>query len=244
MRRMCSWTPWTDLRVSYLQNPAVKVETDAAGVYSMVNTQAAAKIFTQMTTHLCDRVPAAPAIELPAESSLEPQVRTAVSRLRKVMESRPIGTRRAFTNLLGTSEGALKYAWQYVGYMFRSGPWREAVVRFGVDPRTDPRYRVYQTISFQIAMNDVDGESRKKWFEERTRYRRFMKGKPRDLRSHIFDGQTLSLDGKIWQVCDVTDPLLRQIFATKNLRSTCDVSLLRRLVCLVPRAANEGRPPT
>ncbi len=43
--------------------------------------------------------------------------------------------------------------------------------------------------------------------------------------SHLFDGKTVSKDGKIWQVCDVTEPFLKDLLATANIRKECHVRL-------------------
>ena len=40
--------------------------------------------------------------------------------------------------------------------------------------------------------------------------------------THIFDGKSLSLDGKVWQVCDITDPTIISLAKTKHLREVCD----------------------
>jgi general transcription factor 3C polypeptide 5 (transcription factor C subunit 1) len=40
--------------------------------------------------------------------------------------------------------------------------------------------------------------------------------------SHVFDGERLYRDGKTWQICDVTDPLLRSIIDEAPLREDCD----------------------
>jgi len=43
--------------------------------------------------------------------------------------------------------------------------------------------------------------------------------------SHLFDGETVSKDGKIWQVCDITEPFLKDVLATVNIRKECHVRL-------------------
>lgn len=215
-----------NLDPSYLQNPAIKLDADASGALTLTNMHAYPKILTPMLPNTVESIPIGPPSELPDVEPTDPRIRHMVQRLRAALAERPIWTRRALSNHLDILESRLKFALQWVGYMFRSGPWRETVVRFGVDPRTDPRYRIYQTLSFQITSDDADKETKKHWDEERIRYRRLMKGKPRDLQSHLFDGQKVGLDGKVWQVCDITDPVLRRLLGTSNLRSTCDVSLL------------------
>lgn len=117
----------------------------------------------------------------------------------------------------------IKQAFQYVGYMFRSGPWRDAIVKFGIDPRSDPKYRIYQTMMFQIFTRDPDGAGHKRWEDERTRFAKSMRGKEQNKNSHLFDGKTAHMDGKVWQVCDITDPLLKSLLSTIHLREECDI---------------------
>ncbi|KAL9123840.1 MAG: hypothetical protein Q9217_006770 [Psora testacea] len=139
------------------------------------------------------------------------------------MEDRPIFTRRSLPNCIpgdewqSVSPNVTRYLYQYLGYFFASGPWRDAVVKFGVDPRTDPKYRIYQTMMFVVDSEPKD--SRAKYSRPKTRKEKT----EQELRkeSHLFDGVNVSGDGKVWQVCDVTDPLIRDLLATENLREKC-----------------------
>ncbi len=189
-----------------------------------MNTQVPHKVVTIMLGHANPRVPTEAPSELPDLGSLHPLTQQTVRRLRELLEERPLWTRRALSNQMSVGGAVLKYAWQYSGYMFRSGPWRDSLVKFGVDPRSDPKYRIYQTLTFQLPSNGKDAQ----WRGERTRYRKYKRGKLRNRNSHIFDGKNVSLDGKVWQVCDIMDPLLKGLLATENLRATCDVSVMRR----------------
>jgi len=121
---------------------------------------------------------------------------------------------------LGQNVG--KYIYQYVGYMFASGPWRDGIVRFGVDPRKDPECRKYQTMMFMLEKEPKDNRSR----YVRTKVDPAVAAEAiKKKESHLFDGQTVSKDGKVWQVCDITDPFMKELLATTNLRKECDVSL-------------------
>lgn len=120
----------------------------------------------------------------------------------------------------------LKSAIQYVGYQFRGGPWRDAIVRYGVDPRSDPSYRIYQTIFFKIVTDTEPLDKAplgKPWHDLRSEYTRRANPEGLDSNSHIFDGTSISLDGKLWQVCDITDPLLVKLLSTETLRKECDI---------------------
>ena len=41
--------------------------------------------------------------------------------------------------------------------------------------------------------------------------------------SHTFDGKSVIVDGKVWQACDITDPLLRGMLERSPVRATCDI---------------------
>ncbi|KAI9860933.1 MAG: tau 95 subunit of transcription factor TFIIIC [Trichoglossum hirsutum] len=209
---------------NYRQNPAVRYTIDNAGRPVVVNDQAPPKISTHIVSADVDVIPSGPPSDLPSPATLDHGIQDTISQLTKLMEERPLWTRRALLNHFTNPDYqyTLKHSIQYVGYMFRSGPWRDTIVRFGVDPRSDPKYRFYQSISFQIYDRDDNG-IRRQWQDERIKYQRHMKGKTRNLQSHLFDGRHIELDGKVWQVCDITDPLVKGLLRdTKKLRTNCD----------------------
>ena len=152
--------------------------------------------------------------------SLDRTQREMINHVQKLFEERPIWTRRALHNHLpdNAAHFLLKYAISYCGYSFRSGPWRDAIVRFGLDPRTDPQYRIYQTLMFQLVSSAKDQKGKKTGYE-----RNFKRSK--DRRSHIFTGKLpFPHNGKLWQLCDVEDPILADILSTTNVRETCDLA--------------------
>lgn len=168
-----------------------------------------------------------------------------VTGARMIMEDRPIFTRRSLPNCIPGDDweavglNTAKYVYQYVGYIFASGPWRDAIVKFGVDPRKDPKYRIYQTMMFMLESEPKDSRakySRSKPKREKTE---------QELRkeSHLFDGKHVSKDGKVWQVCDVTDPILQTLLATSNIRQTCHVSPLSLLPSRLPQPHPQLTPP-
>ncbi len=119
-------------------------------------------------------------------------------------------------------QNTAKNVYQYVGYMFSSGPWRDALVRYGVDPRTDPSFRIYQTMIFMLDTERRDSRARfNRTKPDRTRSEQVLRKE-----SHLFDGVTVSKDGKIWQVCDISEPLLKDLLSTADLRKECHVSTM------------------
>jgi general transcription factor 3C polypeptide 5 (transcription factor C subunit 1) len=104
-------------------------------------------------------------------------------------------------------------ALRYVCYQFKSGPFREAIVRYGVDPRSGPEYAKYQTVIF------ADRSIKGRWADPRAKIEE-MKGKIKN--SHIFDGKNFVPDGSVYQICDITDPLITNMLDRCSFREKID----------------------
>lgn len=164
-------------------------------------------------------VPQGPKPILPPESQLSPFLQSLIANIRAELMQRPIITRHLLYNRLGWDKrDKLRQAAIYCGYFFETGPWREALIRWGVDPRSDPGYRMFQTVSFL--------SYRKTGNRHFTQYARTVQRlanvDPRELvDKHKFDGKRVSDTGNLFQFCDITDPLIRGILDTKDIRKTC-----------------------
>jgi general transcription factor 3C polypeptide 5 (transcription factor C subunit 1) len=167
-----------------------------------------------------ENIPTGPKPNLPPESTLTPYVQTLIAEIRAELKKRPVITRHLLYNKLGWNRRTrLRQAAVYCGFFFESGPWREALVAWGVDPRKDPSYRKYQTVSF--TSYSKPGRSRHgKAFDEHVAKLSQMSGKELET-EHIFDGKTVSDTGSRFQFCDLTDPILANILATDDIRPTC-----------------------
>ncbi|KAI1818108.1 hypothetical protein GGS20DRAFT_529777 [Poronia punctata] len=146
-----------------------------------------------------------------------------MEQLRVALNKRPIWTRRAIVNQVrgNYTESVLKVALQLMGYQFRGGPFRDAIVKYGVDPRHDPKYRQYQTLSFKLAKNLV-GSTKLPWQTiRRGQVKSYTKNE--DPKSHLWDGESYSTDGKLWQICDITDPFMLELIANAPVRTECDL---------------------
>jgi general transcription factor 3C polypeptide 5 (transcription factor C subunit 1) len=140
--------------------------------------------------------------------------------VRQRMDARPIWTRRALLNTMRKSliagSMATKFAIYSSGYQFKGGPWRDGVLKYGMDPRTDPKYRVFQCLAFKLHQLPKDQIVRDGALESMT---------PEAARnSHYWDGETFCTDGKFWQICDITDPFLRRLIDEAPLRDECDIT--------------------
>lgn len=227
----------------YRQNPTVRQTLDTSGNITTVNTQQAAKVLTHLVPFDVATVPSSPRPNCPPIESLEPVLRETISIILSRFESRPAWSRRALRNSLSTIEQryALRHAVPYAGYIFRSGPWRDAIIRFGHDPRSDPSSRIYQTTMFRILPGTSETARDNRESRDTSGGRRHtLLPRPNDLTnpeaatsetSHLFTGQPpLPLDGRMWMFCDITDPLLQSILSPSPepanfLRKTCDTTM-------------------
>ncbi|XP_076066865.1 general transcription factor IIIC subunit l(2)37Cd [Oratosquilla oratoria] len=71
-------------------------------------------------------------------------------RLKEEFEKRPIWSKNALRVRLSYNKDKLKYLLPTVSYYFHTGPWRNLWVRFGYDPRKDPKAWIYQTFDYRI----------------------------------------------------------------------------------------------
>lgn len=152
-------------------------------------------------------------------------MRRLITAARELFAERPIYTRRALFNSLPEEDLAIigsnarKHIQQFVGYVFDGGPWSKAIIRFGIDPRKDKGLRLYQTMTFQL---DEPAQRRNKHEGNGPKQAGAAEkdlSQPAD--SHLFDGTRAYTEGKVWQVCDITDPLLASLLATEELREDC-----------------------
>lgn len=219
----------------YTQNPYVKAVDKGDGGFEMVNTTAKIKSVGHFIG-IKDAIPPAPSAK---PKIRDPMFDDVLRGLQMCMAERPVWTRRSILNRLVTleydpkhpekripttlSQQIVKHAIQLVGYQFKGGPWRDALVRYGYDPRADASGRIYQTLIFQLRRLEI-GSMGELWQEIRKRGVTGVKGSlDEHVYSHIFDGKTYSEDGKVWQVCDITDPLLKKLFDEAEPRQTCDI---------------------
>jgi general transcription factor 3C polypeptide 5 (transcription factor C subunit 1) len=214
---------------NYRQNTYVKLVTDENGQVTTVNVTAPAKHIKTYLDPDDPTVPTAPPAELPPESTLEPRMREWIAKLRAELDKRPMMQRRVYSNIFkGDHEMELKRAAGYVGYTFSSGPFKDVLIKFGVDPRSDPKYRFYQAVAFQIPAEGHSAPDDPGSYMNTRGGKRVSRGvKKRWVEgTHLFDGSKFYRDGKIWQVCDITEPFLKALMETAEVRSSCDVSSL------------------
>ncbi|RKF56549.1 General transcription factor 3C polypeptide 5 [Erysiphe neolycopersici] len=184
----------------------------------LVNRSKPRKTDVPYLAHDVDEIPNGPPFELQDD----PGVEELVKELHIVLDERPIWTRRSLTNRLRDSSYLflLRAAIQFVAYQFKGGPFRDAIIKYGIDPRKDPKYRKYQTFFFKLLDEEERGEGMG-WHDPRTAFNQEVPIKEK-VPSHIFDGKNLTLDGKVWQACDIRDSMLRSLIENSPYREVFD----------------------
>lgn len=203
----------------FQQNHYVKYKDDSGAVAEVNLHKGLAWSGYSIIKPNAESVPLGPKSSLPAESHLTPYVQELIHSIRGELEKRPIITRHLLYNTLGWDKrDRLRQAAVYCGYFFETGPWREALIAWGVDPRTDAKYRFYQTVSF-LSYKKTGTARHFSRFDQHARD--LVQRSPRELRQqHMFDGVHVSRTGNLFQFCDVTDPLIQRILHTKDIRTT------------------------
>jgi len=171
-----------------------------------------------------ESVPQGPSPDLPPESKLTPYVQSLIASIRLELQKRPIITRHLLYNTLGWDKrDRLRQASVYCGYFFETGPWKEALITWGLDPRTNPQFRHFQTVSF-LSYKKTGTARHHTAFDKHVQA--LARRDAASLRNqHVFDGVNVSWTGNLFQFCDITDPFIRQILDTDNIRDTCAPTL-------------------
>lgn len=227
-------------KARYRQNPSVRHSTDPAGNTTTVNLQQAPKVRTCLVKY-DEAAPTGPRLPCPPISTLDTALQQTIAHIQPLFDKQPIWTRRALRNSLPSPDlrHVLRYAIPYVGYLFRSGPWRDAIVKYGHDPRSSPSYHIYQTFMFKLSPLEPelarDGGGGRRHNVPRINPETYPDMTAEDTAqlqtgdSHIFTGlPPLARGGRVWMVCDLADPLLRRVLFPDPapegfLRQECEV---------------------
>ncbi|KAI8882142.1 hypothetical protein K501DRAFT_286034 [Backusella circina FSU 941] len=145
-------------------------------------------------------------------------------KIEKLFEERPIWSRFAIQNMLPMRcEKHIKKVLPFISYTLVDGPWRECWVKYGVDPRKDKKYGIYQVMSIRRQNNFDKTHGKKK--KRSTLLRTYTLRDNRDTsaenddspqKKHIFDGIEPPSRNFFFQVCDITDPDIVHIINNKD----------------------------
>uniref|UniRef100_A0A8H8CKA2 Transcription factor IIIC subunit 5 HTH domain-containing protein n=1 Tax=Psilocybe cubensis TaxID=181762 RepID=A0A8H8CKA2_PSICU len=153
-----------------------------------------------------------------------------LKRLEALFEERPVWTRMSLFNQFSAAEARdilnSKILLPLCCYVFQDGPWRDTLVRFSYDPRKDPSSRFFQRLYFRNANHPISRPSVTTRRHERMTLSEQTRAQETDAErrtSHIFDGQTLTKETAAFQLCDIVDPMLKEMIEDPEaLRDTCD----------------------
>ncbi|KAI9317592.1 RNA polymerase III transcription factor IIIC subunit-domain-containing protein [Dichotomocladium elegans] len=170
-------------------------------------------------------VPTEPSIPLEALPANEQRVAKQVAELFK---ERPSWTRAAVLSRL--APGDRKYyraAVQVQTYSFSSGPWRDCLLPFGVDPRTDPAFAKYQYVGARVNQRrpPTSPVQQIKLPQHYLRPKKTTASQaPQDINipCYIFDGKTLPSSFATLTIDDITDPDFQKLIHTPAyIKSKC-----------------------
>ena len=175
--------------------------------------------------------------------STNPSLLLCVKRLHVFFAERPISTRRAIFNSYLTRHGPgnsdsltenwrpiLRFALPYVCYMFKSGPFRDAYVVLGVDPRKDSKWAKYANSIFNFRTG--------KW-KNKAVVQEDVKGLWEGRNNHLFTGKEVNTKVVAYGFIDILDPILRKLLDESPLREKFHVLLLAFLL-LISRRMMDG----
>lgn len=138
-----------------------------------------------------------------------------------------------------------KYLLPLVSYVFEDGPWRDTYVRLGYDPRQDPEARLYAvrlSTPFHDILTALSFSYQRLYFRNinhpilrpsvttRRQEQRNESAEARfsgmdERRSHIFDGKTITSETAAFQLCDITDEMLKEMIEADDedsVRDSCN----------------------
>ena len=143
----------------YRQNVGVTVVEDGKGGSKLVNTKTGPKLYS-ITISADDPSPTGPLKEL--EGPPDKPTQECLDVLTKLFDERPIWSRRALEyHVPAHLQKSIKSTLPRISYSFRGGPWRSTAVKFGVDPRSSPEYRFYQTRYFRNISSEKNYDSKR-----------------------------------------------------------------------------------
>jgi general transcription factor 3C polypeptide 5 (transcription factor C subunit 1) len=170
------------------------------------------------------KIPTKPSPHLDSLTSptINPSLQLCVQRVKAFFAERPISTRRAIFNSYlirhgpGNAESPsenwrpiLRFALPYVCYMFKSGPFRDAYVLLGVDPRKEQKWAKYQTAIFNFRTGKWRNKAAIQEDVEELWDGRF---------NHLFTGKEVHTKVVAYGFPDILDPILRRLLDESLLR--------------------------
>ncbi|OGM39534.1 hypothetical protein ABOM_011916 [Aspergillus bombycis] len=175
-------------------------------------------IFTGITVSMRQKTIPQESGRVKAEYNTHDSLEATVNEIQQLLDRRSVVTVRVLLDWMGsTSLTDLERALPLCGYMFEDGPWKKALIKFGVDPRTGPKFRHYQTVTFEMDFGPIVEQGKHDWAKKgELAFPNLLKAD--DNIPHVFNGTKFVPDDNTWQICDLHDALLRRIVSTSDIR--------------------------
>ncbi|KAJ3847681.1 RNA polymerase III transcription factor IIIC subunit-domain-containing protein [Lentinula lateritia] len=155
-----------------------------------------------------------------------------LKKLDELFAQRPVWTRASLFNQTSATIAKeihnSKVILPLVCYVFHDGPWRDTLVKLGYDPRKDPEGRFYQRLYFRNANHPINRPSVVTRRQERATTAAAATittdpEKEEARTSHMFDGVNLTKETAAFQLCDITDVMLKEMIEDPDdVRDACD----------------------
>ncbi|EJD01218.1 uncharacterized protein FOMMEDRAFT_158350 [Fomitiporia mediterranea MF3/22] len=160
--------------------------------------------------------------------------------LKQRFDERPCWTKTALFNQFNAGDSRelmnSKHLLPSVCYVFSDGPWRDTLLKFGYDPRAEPSARFYQRLYFRNLNHPIVRPSivtsRQ---DQRNADRQGSLPPPSQIGdssaisssnespSHIFDGIHLTKETAAFQLCDIVDPMIKEMVEDEEgVRDECN----------------------
>ncbi|KAL9544406.1 hypothetical protein MBANPS3_007643 [Mucor bainieri] len=132
----------------------------------------------------------------------------AIQVVTDLFKERPIWTRYAITCKLDAKYHKLvKKTLPHVAYTFQNGAWRDTWVRYGLDPRKDPKYFIYQQVDIRRIMKEANRRILSRRSNPNpSRIKTSSYDSKALYNANIFDGKRKPGSSSVYQFCDITDP--------------------------------------
>ncbi|EGW35114.1 transcription factor [Spathaspora passalidarum NRRL Y-27907] len=147
----------------YQKNPLTTAIKDVkSGEIKVVPNRSTMKLYTIMLDYHTGDIPRHPASELQenykkltkkklAVNSPDAVLLECIKWVKRIFKIKPIWLRKQLEDIIPDKfRRTLKQALPYVSYIYKSGPWRFANIKLGVDPKNDPSFWIYQSEYFRI----------------------------------------------------------------------------------------------
>lgn len=129
----------------------------------------------------------------------------SLATIKAMFEERPIVSRAYAAHTTGISYSDLARVLPVFAYCFTDGPWRNCWVPYGIDPRLDNQYRIYQIVQCR---NNLVSEG--------------LATAESDGPHYIFTGTSSGPHFSQFQYCDLLyPPLQERVNSPDNLRKCC-----------------------